>query len=94
MKLKDLLLQGVSFNEILKQFSISQADFMVKDEEVILSKRDLFNQEILKERVFIQGKSDAGSVLNFFGTLHYNLLNRLSVFELDFVEPARATDIY
>ncbi|MGV8878801.1 MAG: hypothetical protein ACOH2A_07195 [Sphingobacteriaceae bacterium] len=93
MKLRDLLLQGVSFNEILKQFSISQSDFMVKDEEVILSKKNLFDHEILKERLFIQGKSDQGLVSNFFGTLHYNLINSLSVFELDFVEPAKTADV-
>lgn len=92
MKLKELLLQGVSFNEILKQFSIHQNDFIVKDEDIILSKKGLFTQEILKERIIIQGKSNVGPEINFFGTLHYNLSNNLSVFELDDVEQVKTAE--
>ncbi|WP_207425206.1 hypothetical protein [Pedobacter sp. SYSU D00535] len=85
MKLKEFLLKGFSFNEILRQFSIDQSDFTIQDEELILSRKDLSEKEILKERVMIQGKSTNG-IINFFGTLHCNFLNQLAVFELDSVE--------
>jgi len=88
MKLKELLLSRFSFREILKSFSIDQSDFIIQDEELILSKENLSNKETIKERVLIQGKSPAGMV-NFFGTLHYNLLEGLAVFELDSVEQNR-----
>jgi hypothetical protein len=86
MKLKELLLQGVSFKEILKQFSINDTDFTVRDEEVILSQKRVPDCEIFKERIFIQAKSIDGPLINLFGTLYYNPENKLSVFELDFVE--------
>lgn len=85
MKLKDLLLNGFSFNEILRQFSIEKSDFTIQDEDLILSRKDIANKEILKERVLIQGKTSNG-IINFFGTLHCNFLNQLAVFELDSVE--------
>lgn|GEM_PF-395717 len=88
MKLKELLLNRFSFREILKSFSIDQSDFIIQDEELILSKENLSNKETIKERVLIQGKGPAGMV-NFFGTLHYNLLEDLAVFELDSVEQNR-----
>ncbi len=85
MKLKEFLLNACSFNEILKQFSIEKSDFTIQDEDLILSRKDLADKEILKERVLIQGKTTNG-IVNFFGTLHCNLLNQLAVFELDSVE--------
>lgn len=85
MKLTELLLNGFSFKEILKQFSMDQSEIKIQDEEVILSRKDLSNIEILKERILIQGKNSSG-IVNLFGTLHYNLLNQLAVFELDSVE--------
>lgn len=85
MKLKELLLNGFSFNEILRQFSIEKSDFVIQDEDLILSRKDLESKEVLKERVLIQGKSNNG-IINFFGTLHCNFLNQLAVFELDSVE--------
>jgi len=85
MKLTELLLNGFSFKEILKQFSIDQSEITIKDEDVILSRKDLNNIEILKEHILIQGKN-ASEVFNFLGTLHYNILNQLAVFELDCVE--------
>ena len=85
MKLTELLLNGFSFKEILKQFSVDQSEIKIQDEELILSRKDLSNMEILKERILIQGKNTSG-VVNLFGTLHYNLLNQLAVFELDSVE--------
>jgi hypothetical protein len=85
MKLTELLLKGFSFNQILKQFSLNQSDITIQDEDVILSRKDLSNIEILKEHILIQGKNTSG-IVNLFGTLHYNLLNQLAVFELDSVE--------
>lgn len=85
MKLKELLLNGFSFNEILRQFSIEKTDFTIQDEDLILSREDIANKEVLKERVLIQGKNSNG-IINFFGTLHCNFLNQLAVFELDSVE--------
>ncbi len=86
MKLKELLLNGISFNEILKQFSIDHSDIIIKDEEAILADNKFLNKEILKEKICIQGKKSTNEIINFFGTLHYNLINQLAVFELDFVE--------
>ncbi|MFD2163495.1 hypothetical protein ACFSJU_13890 [Paradesertivirga mongoliensis] len=85
MKLTELLLNGFSFKEILKQFSMDQSEIKIQDEDLILSRKDLSNIEILKERILIQGKSTSG-IVNLFGTLHYNLMNQLAVFELDSVE--------
>jgi hypothetical protein len=85
MKLTDLLLNGFSFQEILKQFSMDQSEIKIQDEDVILARKDLSNIEILKEHILIQGKNTSG-IVNLFGTLHYNLLNQLAVFELESVE--------
>ncbi|MEJ6978876.1 hypothetical protein WG906_00345 [Pedobacter sp. P351] len=85
MKLTELLLNGFSFKEMLKQFSMDQSEIKIQDEELILSRKDLSHIEILKERILIQGKNTSG-IVNLFGTLHYNLLNQLAVFELDSVE--------
>lgn len=85
MKLKDLLLNGLSFNEILKQFSLEQSDITIKDEEVILSNKNFLGKEILKEKVCIEAKNSKG-VVNLFGTLHCNFVNQLAVFEPDFID--------
>ncbi|HXI00161.1 MAG TPA: hypothetical protein VNI52_07810 [Sphingobacteriaceae bacterium] len=89
MSLRELLLKGRSFNEILKQFAIDQADFTIRDEDTIMSNTALFKREFLRERILIQGKSK-NEVVNFFGTLHCNLLDKLAVFELDGVERTAA----
>ncbi|MXV52164.1 hypothetical protein GS399_14395 [Pedobacter sp. HMF7647] len=86
MKLKEVLLKGISFNELLKQFAVDQSDFTIQDEEMILSNQEKSCKEIFKERVLIQARNNAGTLLNFFGTLHYNLLDQLAVFEPDYVE--------
>lgn len=85
MNIRELLLNGRSFQEILKQFSIEDADFTIRDEEALFSPKDFLTKEILKERIFIQGKTK-DEIVNFFGTIHCNLLNKLAVFELDGVE--------
>lgn len=89
MSLRELLLKGRSFNEILKQFAIDQADFTIRDEDAIMSSTKLFKKDFLRERIFIQGKSK-NEIVNFFGTLHCNLMDNLAVFELDGVERTAA----
>jgi len=92
MKLKEFLLNGFSFNEILRQFAIDQSDFTIQDEDLILSRNTHSSKEILKERVHIQGRNTNG-IVNFFGTLHCNLLDKLAVFELDSVEQQQQQQI-
>lgn len=81
MNIKELLLKGKSFAELLKQFSIDAADVRIQDEAIILSDHYLKHQEVVKESICIEGKNKDG-IVNFFGTLHYNLLNKLAVFEM------------
>lgn len=85
MKLKDLLLNGLSFNEMLRQFSLQDSDITIKDEDVILSNKSFLGKDIVKEKVCIEAKNSNG-VINFFGTLHCNFVNQLAVFEPDFVD--------
>ncbi|TKC08721.1 hypothetical protein [Pedobacter frigoris] len=81
MNIKELLLNGQSFSELLKQFSIAADDVKIQDEDVILTDHNLEHKEIVKESICIEGKNKDG-IINFFGTLHYNLLNKLAVFEM------------
>jgi hypothetical protein len=81
MNIKELLLNGQSFSALLKQFSISADDVKIQDEDVILTDQNLAHKEIVKESIFIEGKNKDG-IVNFFGTLHYNLLSKLAVFEM------------
>lgn len=85
MKLKELLLNGFSFKEILKSFSIEQSEFEIQDEELILSRINPLDKEIFKERVLLQCTNPNGKI-TLFGTLHYNQQEELAVFELDTVE--------
>jgi hypothetical protein len=81
MNIKELLLNGKSFLELLKQFSIDASDVKIQDEDMILSHQESTRQEVMKESICIEGKNKDG-IINFFGTLHYNLLNQLAVFEM------------
>ena len=81
MNIKDLLLKGKSFAELLKQFSIDAADVRIQDEDMILSNQIMTHQEVIKESICIEGKNKDG-IVNFFGTLHYNIFNKLAVFEM------------
>ncbi len=80
MTVKELLLNGNSFLMLLKQYAVDVADVKIKDEELIV---DQFSQhpEVSKESICIEGKNKDGYI-NFFGTLHYNLFNKLAVFEM------------
>lgn len=82
MNIKELLLNGQSFSDLLKQFSIDASDVKIQDEDVILNDQNLEHREIVKESIWIEGKNKEGGIVNFFGTLHYNLLSKLAVFEM------------
>ncbi len=81
MNIKELLLKGQSFSALLKQFSISADNVKIQDEDVILTDQKLEHMEIVKESICIEGRNNEG-IINFFGTLHYNLLDKLAVFEM------------
>jgi hypothetical protein len=81
MKIKDLLLNGNSFSALLDQFSLKADDIKIQDEEMIISGLENQQQEARKENICIEGKNQQG-VVNFFGTLHYNIPNQLAVFEM------------
>lgn len=80
MIIKDLLLNGNSFLMLLKQYAIDVADVQIKDEDVLV---DQFRQhpQLSKGSVCIEGKNKDG-IINFFGTIHYNLMSKLAVFEM------------
>lgn len=81
MNIKELLLNGQSFSELLKQFSISAENVRIQDEDAILADQNLAHKEVVKENIWIEGKNKEG-IVNLFGTLHYNLLSKLAVFEM------------
>ncbi|MES2455264.1 MAG: hypothetical protein V4594_06985 [Bacteroidota bacterium] len=82
MNIKELLLKGQNFADLLKQFSIDAKDVRIQDEDVILNDQNLEHREIVKESICIEGTNKEGGIINFFGTLHCNLLNKLAVFEM------------
>ncbi len=81
MRIKELLLNGNSFSMLMKQFSMNEENIKIQDEEMILLALAHKNQQTLKEEICIEGTNQEG-VINFFGTLHYNLSDQLAVFEL------------
>jgi hypothetical protein len=81
MNIKELLLNGKSFLALLKTFAIEASDFTIQDENVILADQNLAHRDIGKETICIEAKNSAG-IFNFFGTLHFNLLDKLAVFEM------------
>ena len=87
MNIKELLLRGNSFSELLKQFSIKAEDVKIQDEDTILSDHPQ-NQDILKESICIEGKNKDG-MINFFGTLHFNIMSKLAVFEMQGFEQVK-----
>ncbi len=80
MSIKELLLNGSSFLTLMKEYAIDIADIKIKDEE-LLTEQFLQHPQVTKESICIEGKNKDG-IINFFGTLHYNLLNKLAVFEM------------
>ena len=81
MNIKELLLNGQSFLALLKQFAIDAKDVIIRDENVLFNVQNLAQQETLKETICIEGKGENG-VFNFFGVLHFNILSKLAVFEM------------
>nr|WP_068892028.1 hypothetical protein [Pedobacter panaciterrae] len=81
MNIKELLLKGQSFSKLLNQFSIEADDVKIQDEDILLADQKLEHKEIVKESICIEGRNKDG-IVNFFGTLHYNLLSKLAVFEM------------
>jgi len=64
---------------------------IIKDEETLFNDKPSRNTEVVKESVWIEGKNNDGMV-NLFGTLHYNLLNKLAVFEMQGYEKVTAVN--
>ncbi|MFC4144054.1 hypothetical protein [Pedobacter mendelii] len=85
MNLKELLLKGHNFIALLNQFRIDANDLIIKDEEVIFNVKLNSNIEVMKESICLEGKS-SDDLINLFGTLHYNLLNKLAVLEMQSYE--------
>jgi len=92
MNIKEQLLNGQSFSELLRRFSIAADDVTIQDEDVILTDQNLEHKEILKESICIEGRNKEG-LINFFGTLHYNLLNKLAVFEMQGFEKVSSPQV-
>jgi hypothetical protein len=89
MNIKELLLNGQSFLALLKEFAIEANDVIIQDESVLLNDQNLAQKQILKESICIEGKGKNG-VFNFFGVLHFNMLNQLAVFEMQGFEQVQA----
>lgn len=90
MTVKELLLNGNSFLTLLKQYAVDIADVRIKDEDLIVN-QFLQRPQISKESICIEGKNKDGNI-NFFGTLHYNLLNKLAVFEMQGFEQSASVN--
>jgi hypothetical protein len=91
MNIKDLLLNGTSFLLLMKQYAIDIADIKIKDEE-LLTDQFFKHPQLSKESICIEGKNQDG-IINFFGTLHYNLFSKLAVFEMHGVEKTTIEDV-
>lgn len=85
MNIKELLLNGQSFIALLKEFALEAKDISIIDENLILSDQNLAQKQSGKETVSLEAKNENG-IINFFGTLHYNLVNKLAVFEIQSFE--------
>ncbi|TDG36699.1 hypothetical protein EZJ43_05280 [Pedobacter changchengzhani] len=85
MNLKELLLKGQNFIALLNQFRIDAKDLIIKDENLIFLGQERGKNDIVKESVCIEGRNNEG-LISLFGTLHYNLLSKLAVFEMQSAE--------
>lgn len=90
MSIKELLLNGQSFLTLLQEFAIDAKDIIIQDENVLLSDQNLAHKDLFKETICIEGKNKTG-IFNFFGVLHYNILDKLAVFELQGFEQVSYT---
>jgi len=89
MNIKELLLNGKAFLALLNDFAIEAKNVIIQDEDMLFSGAKNPKNPILKETVCIEGKNDDG-IFNFFGTLHFNLLDKLAVFEMQGFEKIEA----
>lgn len=89
MNIKELLLNGKAFLALLNDFAIEAKNVIIQDEEMLFSGAKNPKNPILKESVCIEGKNDDG-IFNFFGILHFNLLDKLAVFEIQGFEKIEA----
>lgn len=89
MKIKELLLNCKSFLALLKEFAIETKDVRIRDEDLILTDQNLAHLDVIKETICIEAKNENG-IFNLFGTLHYNFLNNLAVFEMQGYEQVNA----
>lgn len=81
MNIKELLLNGKAFLSILSDFAIEAKNIIIQDEDMLFRNIGKAKYPTLKETVCIEGKNEDG-VFNFFGTLHFNWLDKLAVFEM------------
>lgn len=81
MNIKELLLNGKAFLALLNDFAIDAKNVIIENEEMLFSGTKNPKNSVLKETVCIEGKNDDG-IFNFFGTLHFNWLDKLAVFEM------------
>jgi len=91
MSIKELLLNGTSFLLLMKEYAVDIADIKIKDEDV-LNVQFLQHPQVTKESICIEGKNKDG-IINFFGTLHYNLRNKLAVFEMQGFEQSACQEL-
>lgn len=80
MNIKELLLNGKAFLALLNDFAIEAKNVIIQDEALLFSGANQ-SSTVLKETVCIEGKNEDG-IFNFFGTVHFNLLDKLAVFEM------------
>ncbi|MDQ8005231.1 MAG: hypothetical protein REI64_10560 [Pedobacter sp.] len=89
MNIKELLLNGKAFLALLNDFAIEAKNVIIQDEDMLFSGTKNPKNPILKETVCIEAKNDDG-IFNFFGTVHFNLLDKLAVFEMQGFEKVNA----
>lgn len=89
MNIKELLLNGKAFLALLNDFAIDAKNVIIENEEMLFSGAKNPKNSVLKETVCIEGKNDDG-IFNFFGTLHFNWLDKLAVFEMQGFEKVDA----
>ena len=81
MTIKESLLNGKGFIQLMNEFAVNAENIKIQDEEILFKVFPFYQRDVLKEDICIEGRNEQG-VINFFGTLHYNLLNKLAVFEM------------
>ena len=89
MNIKELLLNGKAFLALLNDFAIEAKNVIIQDEAMLFSSKRNPKNNVLKESVCIEGKNEEG-IFNFFGTLHFNSLDKLAVFEMQGFEKVEA----